>query len=137
VGAPTAPFEVTSAWPQTVELPTLGWILSIDREPVADWMFRGAPRRVALSPDIDAETTFTVRNRRPGDLIRPLGSSSFKRLKDLFIDVKMPAGERDRVPLLCLEGSIVWVPGVTIGDEFKLLPRHREAWVARLTTKHA
>jgi hypothetical protein len=36
-----------------------------------------------------------------------------------------------------LEGSIVWVPGVTIGDEFKLLPRHREAWVARLTTKHA
>ncbi|MBZ0111761.1 MAG: tRNA lysidine(34) synthetase TilS [Thermoanaerobaculia bacterium] len=133
--APIAPFTVTEEWPRTVALPRLGCRLQITREPIAEWMFCGAPRRTALSPDIDIGTTFTVRNRRPGDRVRPLGHGSLKRLKELFVNFKIPAAERDEVPLLCIEDSIAWVPGVTIGDEFKLLPRHREAWVVRLTTK--
>ena len=43
-----------------------------------------------------------------------------RRLKELLIDRKVPRHERDRIPLLLLDGRIAWVPGVTIADEFRL-----------------
>ena len=43
-----------------------------------------------------------------------------RRLKELLIDHKMPLAERDSLPLLLLEGTLVWVPGVTIADRYRL-----------------
>ena len=43
-----------------------------------------------------------------------------RRLKDLLIDHKVPRAERERLPLLLVEGSIAWVPGVTIDDRYRL-----------------
>ena len=52
---------------------------------------------MAESMDIDLATAdLTVRARRPGDSFRPLGMDNEKKLKDFFIDAKVPAAWRSR-----------------------------------------
>lgn len=61
-----------------------------------------------------------VRNRRPGDRFRPLGMKGSKKLKDFFIDIKLPLDERDKVPILVSGGQIVWIVGHRIDERFKV-----------------
>ena len=67
---------------------------------------------------LDAEAlrgkTLLVRTRRPGDRIRPLGLDGSKMLQDLFVDAKVPAEQRDHLPLLVVDGEVVWVPGYRV-----------------------
>ena len=51
-----------------------------------------------------------------------------RRLKELLIDHKVPPAERDRIPLLLVDGAIAWVPGITIADRFRLQDES-DAWV--------
>jgi tRNA(Ile)-lysidine synthase len=55
--------------------------------------------------------TLTVRNFRAGDRFRPLGMAGQKKLKELFIDQKVPLQARAAVPLLVAGDEIVWIPG--------------------------
>ena len=50
-----------------------------------------------------------MRFRKAGDRFSPLGVRGSKKLKDFFIDMKVPAPERDGVPLLLGNGEIIWV----------------------------
>ncbi|ACM22261.1 tRNA(Ile)-lysidine synthetase [Thermotoga neapolitana DSM 4359] len=63
------------------------------------------------------ERAFWLRNRRKGDRIIINGSE--EKLKDIFIEKKVPVFYRDRVPLLVDEqGRVLWVPGIAFSDEF-------------------
>ena len=53
----------------------------------------------------------TVRRRRSGDVFYPSGMTGKKKLSDFFTDKKIPAGERDRIPILCKGEDIVSVAG--------------------------
>ena len=53
----------------------------------------------------------TVRTRRKGDRFQPLGMVQEKKLKDFFIDQKVPRQRRDTVPLLASDRGIMWVVG--------------------------
>jgi len=53
----------------------------------------------------------TVRARRPGDRFRPLGLGGSKKLKDFFIDTKVPLSERNSIPVISDQQEIVWVAG--------------------------
>ena len=55
---------------------------------------------------------WVVRYFHKGDRFRPLGLDGSKKLKDLFIDRKIPLLERARIPLLVCCGEIIWVCGV-------------------------
>lgn len=44
-----------------------------------------------------------LRSRRPGDLFWPRGMQGKKKIKDFFIDLKVPQEERDLIPLLAGE----------------------------------
>ena len=62
-----------------------------------------------------------VRNRRPGDRLRPLGAPGRRKVQDVFVDRKVPRNERDRVPIVVdANGRIVWVAGVTIAHECRV-----------------
>ena len=63
----------------------------------------------------------TVRSRRPGDALKPLGGPGRRKLQDVFVDRKIARRERDRVPLVVdASGRIIWVVGHTIADEFRV-----------------
>lgn len=73
--------------------------------------FGADPFRVAL--DLHSlSPPLAIRNRIPGDRFRPLGLPADKKLKELFIEKKIPAGKRSRVPLVCDKKGIVWVAGL-------------------------
>lgn len=50
-----------------------------------------------------------VRNRRKGDVFYPTGMSGRKKLKDFFIDKKVPAHERNTVPIITVDNNIAAV----------------------------
>jgi len=53
-----------------------------------------------------------VRTFRPGDRIQQLGMTGRKKVKDLFIDEKIPPARRDRIPLLFCGDELIWVVGL-------------------------
>jgi tRNA(Ile)-lysidine synthase len=60
-----------------------------------------------------ASTPFplTVRSPRHGDRFQPSGMAGRKRLKDYFIDEKIPVEERRRTPVVSCGKSIIWLAG--------------------------
>ncbi len=52
-----------------------------------------------------------VRNFRQGDRFKPLGVPGHKKLKDLFIENKIPLSIRATLPLLVMGQKILWIPG--------------------------
>ncbi len=69
-----------------------------------------------------------VRNSRPGDRFRPLGMAGHKKLKDLFIEKKVPRSRRRTLPLLLAGEEIVWVPGCARSDFARLEPETEAVW---------
>lgn len=61
-----------------------------------------------------------IRNRRNGDVFKPVGSNGTKKLKEYFIDEKIPRSERDSIPLMAKDGEILWIIGYKISDKFKV-----------------
>nr|WP_312578765.1 tRNA lysidine(34) synthetase TilS [Sedimentibacter sp.] len=62
----------------------------------------------------------TARNRMPGDSIVPCGMSGSKKLKNVFIDMKVPVEERDKKLIIEDESNILWVEGYRIHDNYKV-----------------
>jgi tRNA(Ile)-lysidine synthase len=76
-------------------------------------------RTSSLTPDhalIDLDAApfpWHVRSFREGDRMIPFGMTGSKKLKDIFIDTKIPCHLRRRLPLLCdTEGRILSALGV-------------------------
>ncbi len=67
-----------------------------------------------------------VRYFRKGDRFSPLGTAGSKKLKDLFIDRKIPLQERIRTPLLVCLDEIVWVCGIQASESARITAVNRE-----------
>jgi len=83
-----------------------------------------------LDPQGDADTAFLdyhqltlplrCRTFQPGDCFIPLGMESPKKLKNLFIDLKIPRADRVKIPLVISGDAICWVVGWRIDERFKI-----------------
>lgn len=60
-----------------------------------------------------------IRCRKDGDRIKPLGMSSYKKVKDILINEKIPKEIRGTIPLIVKENEIVWIAGVKKSENFK------------------
>ena len=80
-----------------------------------------------------AKTTFplSVRNFRPGDKFVPLGMTGHKKLKDFFVDLKIPSPVRAKTPILTCGNRIMWVCGLRVDDRFKVSRETKE--IVRVT----
>jgi len=77
---------------------------------------------------IDADrlpTTAKWRFRQEGDMFAPLGMGGSKKLKEYFIDKKIPQRMRDSIPVLAVENKILAVADVEIADELKVTENTR------------
>ena len=85
---------------------------------------RGTPMdidsRIACLDDDKLVYPLTLRSFEEGDRFVPLGMKGHKKLKDFFIDSKVPKALRRRIPLLISGGTIVWVVGYRVNECFKL-----------------
>ena len=62
----------------------------------------------------------TFRKRKNGDRITPLGMNGSKKLKDIFIDMKIPKDYRDNIPIMQIDNEIAWVLGVKTSNTYKV-----------------
>jgi tRNA(Ile)-lysidine synthase len=104
-----------------------GWqITAIPAQPSDNPHF--APKSWEAYLDADkAGTYLTVRSRRPGDRLRPLGLGGEKKLQDILVDAKVPALERDGVPIISGPRGIVWVVGHCLDESYALSRASRHA----------
>ncbi len=72
-----------------------------------------------------------LRNFRPGDRFVPIGMTGHKKLKDFFVDMKVPSDIRSRIPILTQGNQPIWVCGLRIDDRFKVTSSTRK--VLRVT----
>ncbi len=70
--------------------------------------------------DRNAVEGATLRFRRPGDWISPLGTSGTKSLSDYLTDRKIDRPLRDRIPLLAAGREVLWAVGVGISNHAAL-----------------
>lgn len=115
-----APISVPLAREGTTVVPELGWRFIADEIPGSH------PESTdRLEARLDAGTMvgpLSVRNRRPGDRIRPLGLGGTKKLQDIFVDAKVPRHHRDTGPLVCDEQGILWVTGLCLSERAQVTP---------------
>ena len=69
--------------------------------------------------DFDKLSGAVIRFRRDGDVFTPCGGGT-KKLKQYFIDRKVPSRLRDRIPLICRGNEVLVVVGMQISDGVKV-----------------
>ncbi len=85
---------------------------------------KGSPRTAFLDADL-INYPLVIRNFRKGDSFIPYGMGGHKKLKDFFMDLKIPSEERARIPIMTYKDNIVWVCGLRLDDRFKVRPDTR------------
>jgi tRNA(Ile)-lysidine synthase len=123
--------------PGTTELPGLGLaikgdVLDVRQEKIVTPVKNGQVRRLSLfdlkKKDRNAEyfdydrlsLPLRLRLRRSGDRFIPIGMNMPKRLKEFFINEKVPVALRNRIPLVVSGKKIIWVCGVRMSEEAKI-----------------
>ena len=54
-----------------------------------------------------------IRTRKLGDKIALKGTNGHKKVKDIFIDEKIPLKQRDKWPIVVdSKDKVVWIPGI-------------------------
>ncbi len=76
-----------------------------------------------------------VRNRRDGDRFNPYGMSGSKKLKDFFIDIKIPSYQRNDIPLLLNNDEIISVLGYRISNKYAVTDNTK--YVLKITKENA
>jgi tRNA(Ile)-lysidine synthase len=109
---PDADFELQIIGPGCYQLPTGGYL-------AAEMVHSAKTAKTADSVCIDLAKIplpWLVRTFRAGDRMTPFGMSGRKKVKDIFIDRKIPLSERRRIPLLCSGDDLIWIAGICASE---------------------
>lgn len=82
---------------------------------------KGSPWTVFIDADV-IEYPLVIRNFRKGDRFVPFGMQGHKKLKDFFMDLKIPSENRERIPIMACKDNVIWVCGLRLDDRFKVKP---------------
>ena len=87
-----------------------GVVVSVTIDNRVDWCDQG-PWRCCFNGDA-APFPWTVRSFRNGDRFVPFGMTGHKKVKDYFMDEKIPRDQRLRTPLLFRDSDLLWLVGL-------------------------
>ena len=63
---------------------------------------------------------FTLRNRKDGDIIHPLGCKGSQKLKKYLNEKKIPQHEKDKLIFLCKGNEVIWAAGLGLSEKAKV-----------------
>lgn len=109
---PETDLELIIAGPGRYQLPWGGAIMVEFATPAA---LSADPAMMYCDP-FKSPFPWLVRTFRPGDRMVPFGMSGRKKVKDIFIDRKIPLAERSHTPLLLCGDELIWVAGVCAAE---------------------
>jgi tRNA(Ile)-lysidine synthase len=108
--------------PGKFDLTALGRTILLAEGEKAARFVMGASRWCAFLNADHLTYPLMIRNVLPGDKFVPFGMSGHKKIKDFFMDLKVPSEARAQTPILVCRDIPVWVCGFRIDDRFKILP---------------
>jgi len=118
--------EMVLSIPGQAKLPWGDFVFSAEIKPGSFFRREGADLHEAfLDFDVTGDKLI-FRNYLPGDRFQPLGMSGSKKLKEFFIDQKIPRKNRVSIPILTTgNGNIIWVYGWRIAHPFRVTEKTR------------
>ena len=112
----TEPFLYSINVPGEFEITECGVVISFSlckqKEKAKDCIF--------IDYDKLAKKKISVRNRKDGDFFYPKGLTGKKKIKDFFIDEKIPVFLRDDIPLILADDEIICVGSFRENENFKV-----------------
>jgi tRNA(Ile)-lysidine synthase len=141
LGTSLASLEPDGRWPERVlplpgrvDLPEIGVTLRAKLLTACPKNLGHAQREMVVADADRVAAPLRVRPWQAGDTLIPLGMSGHKKLQDLFVDEKVPARQRERLPLVVDgAGTVVWVVGVALSETVRVTSRTRR--YLRMTVK--
>ncbi len=71
--------------------------------------------------DLTDIKNLTIRTRRNGDIIQPLGSKSTTKLKKYLMNKNIAQHLKDSLILLCTNNEVLWVGGIGLSEKIKVV----------------
>ncbi len=115
--------EITLQIPGATSVHNLGRVISevIDARDLSLETYKKTKTRHEEIFDLQSIVMpLAVRLRKDGDAISPLGVQGHKKLKEIFIDKKIPLKERDAIPIVVMNNQPIWVIGICIDNRVKV-----------------
>jgi tRNA(Ile)-lysidine synthase len=118
---PIPPFEVEIISPGHTYIEEIGREVVVEETQKSDKLggFNESPQ-TAFFDYQNLQFPLKMRNFRPGDRFQPLGVKGNQKLKEFFIDHKIPRFERPGIPLLISGEKIIWIVGYRIDERVKV-----------------
>jgi len=114
------PFHYTLDGPGKYDLKDIGRHLSVEEIRNRKGLRLRGSRWTAFLDAAKLGFPLTLRTFKAGDRFIPFGMKGHKKLKDFFVDLKVPLEQRYSTPILCCDDKPVWVCGFRIDDRFKV-----------------
>ncbi len=96
-------------------------LVSLSAEQRASILRGGVDQSIEAFVICQPEDVLLVRGWLPGDRFRPIGAPGTKKLKDWFIDRRIPQKERKFIPLVVSSSrEVIWVPGFPPAESMKI-----------------
>ncbi len=122
----SAPYELSVNGPGLVKIPEIGRTLRFELLSNEKGIsLQNSPAMAMLDFD-DLRFPLTLRSLRAGDRFQPLGMQGEKKIQDLFVDCKIPAAQRRRIPLLFRDNRLLWVVGLRVDHRSRVKPETRQ-----------
>ncbi len=127
-------FEYRIQPPASVFIRELGIFFSASTLPINELPDMGASGQEVAFFDMDTlKFPLILRNYKPGDRFAPLGIGGTQKIKDFFINNKVPRKERVKSSVLLSGDRIVWVVGHRIDESAKITPETERVLKAELS----
>jgi tRNA(Ile)-lysidine synthase len=124
-------FKLSFEIPGEVEIPEIGRSWRIEIKNYTSSLLEEAILNplIGIFDSDRLSSPVTVRSRRDGDRMQPLGMHGTKKIQDIFTDKKIPRRRRDEFPIFTSGGEIFWIPGIASGERFKVSDKTKKVVV--------
>jgi len=129
---PIPPFEVELTSPGRIFIEEIGKEVVIEEADRDEFRNYNGPPNTALMDYGSLQFPLKMRNFRPGDRFHPLGVKGTQKLKNFFIDHKVPRFERPKVPLLISGEMVAWIVGYRIDERVKVTEKTKKVLVLKV-----
>jgi len=100
-----------------------GWRISMKKlKKLPDNIHKFRDKKIAYLDFDKLEWPLVVRHRIPGDQFVPFGMKHKKKLKNYFIDIKLPVENRTQTLIFTDQNQIIWIGGHRIDNRFAVQP---------------
>ncbi len=123
--------------PGTTNIPEWGWQIEVKRANGYTKQPVSSPGTLPATCHIrrpQANESLWIRTRQPGDRIHMTGAQGHQKLQDIFTNGKVPAYERNRIPLLATDQELVWIPGLRIASDWTVSSKDAQSLCIRISS---